>query len=87
MRAELRENGVFYVLPPFRVKLTTPIRGPSYPHHRIPTHYMIECGDKRWRRVYCSCVSNSGTLYVETVANRFNVVRDSDIEDALARQA
>ena len=31
---------------------------------KIPTEYMVQCGDLRWRRVYCHIFSNSGTLYV-----------------------
>lgn len=32
---------------------------------KIPTHRMVRLpGDKRWRRVYCCCYSNTGTCYV-----------------------
>jgi hypothetical protein len=31
---------------------------------RIPTQYMVRTIDQKWRRVYCICYSNSGTLYV-----------------------
>lgn len=30
---------------------------------RIPTRYMVWTGG-RWRRVYCYCFSNSGSLYI-----------------------
>ena len=30
---------------------------------RIPTRYMVKFNGK-WRRVYCRCYSNNGTLYI-----------------------
>ena len=30
---------------------------------RIPTHHMVKYAG-RWRRVYCICYSNSGSLYI-----------------------
>jgi len=30
---------------------------------KIPTRYMIRHNNK-WRRVYCYCISNSGTLFI-----------------------
>jgi len=31
---------------------------------KMPTQYRVRTIDQRWRRVYCVCYSNSGTLYV-----------------------
>ena len=31
---------------------------------KIPTGYMVRLDDNRWRRIYCICYSNIGTLYV-----------------------
>ena len=30
---------------------------------RMPTQYMVKYNNK-WRRVYCICFSNAGTLYI-----------------------
>lgn len=32
--------------------------------NKIPTGFELQLRDKRWRRVYCICWSNSGSLYV-----------------------
>lgn len=34
----------------------------GYGRH-LPTQYMVQV-EGRWRRVYCVCISNVGTLYV-----------------------
>lgn len=31
---------------------------------KIPTRYMLQLADKRWRRVYVCQISNAGTSYV-----------------------
>lgn len=31
----------------------------------IPTNYAVKCSDRRTRRVYVYCYSNSGTAYVK----------------------
>ena len=44
---------------------------------RIPTRYMVKFNG-RWRRVYCRCYSNNGTLYIgqlRAVGERL-IVRD-----------
>ena len=44
---------------------------------RIPTRYMVKFNGK-WRRVYCRCYSNNGTLYIgqlRAVGERL-IVRD-----------
>ncbi len=38
---------------------------------KIPTQYLIQLADKRWRRVYVCCFSNSGTAYIVTKAEPF----------------
>jgi hypothetical protein len=32
---------------------------------KIPTEYMVQTIDNKWRRVYCCIFSNNGTLYVQ----------------------
>ena len=42
---------------------------------KIPTPHMVKLpGGKRWRRVYVSIWSNSGTAYVETQSGDWNVI-------------
>lgn len=31
---------------------------------KIPTRYMVQTIDQKWRRVYCAIFSNNGTCYV-----------------------
>lgn len=38
---------------------------------KIPTRYQVQLTDKRWRRVFVCCYSNSGTAYVQTKACDF----------------
>lgn len=40
----------------------------------IPTQYMVQLRDKRWRRVYVCCFSNAGTAYIKTKDDAFTVV-------------
>ena len=50
---------------------------------KIPTQYKIQlAGCKLWRRVYCICYSNSGTLYCLVKGQRL-FLRDYQIEMAL----
>jgi hypothetical protein len=57
-----------------RLHISAPaIRRTEVPHNpyttgygkRIPTQYMVRTIDQKWRRVYCVCYSNVGTLYVQ----------------------
>jgi hypothetical protein len=52
---------------------------PSGYGRKIPTEYMVRLKDKRWRRVYVCCYSNSGTAYIETKDCDFLVI-DTDTE-------
>ena len=46
-----------------------------------PTDYKVKIeGSNVWRRVFCYCVSNSGTLFVKTKEDSFLVVSQSDLE-------
>ena len=50
---------------------------------KIPTQYKVQLeGCKLWRRVYCICYSNSGTLYVLVKGKRL-FIRDYEIEMSL----
>jgi len=51
--------------------------------NRIATDYMVKVGN-RWRRIYCICHSNVGSLYVKEGTDRL-FVRDSDIPDEVRR--
>lgn len=44
---------------------------------QLPTPYMVKW-EGRWRRVYCVCYSNSGTLYIKA---------DSDIVVQIERES
>ena len=42
----------------------------------VPTNYKVQIkGSKRWYRVYCYCVSNSGTLFIKKSGD-FLIVKD-----------
>ena len=45
--------------------------------NRIPTDFMIKY-QGRWRRVYCCCYSNSGTLYIGEARNWIATVESID---------
>jgi len=34
--------------------------------NKIPTSWELQLADKRWRRVYVICYSNSGSAYIRT---------------------
>jgi len=38
--------------------------------NKIPTSWELQLTDKRWRRVYVICYSNSGSAYIRTKAGR-----------------
>ncbi len=65
------ERGTFYKLYDFRAvrKLIETRDTPRNPYvsgygRKIPTNYMLQTEDGRYRRVYCMCYGNSGTVYV-----------------------
>lgn len=37
---------------------------------KIPTSWELQLADKRWRRVYVICYSNSGSAYIRTKDGR-----------------
>ena len=46
-----------------------------------PTDYKVKLeGSNVWRRVFCYCISNSGTLFVKTKEDSFLVVNQYDLE-------
>ena len=48
---------------------------------KISTDYMAHVNGK-WRRIYCCCFSNAGSLYVEDGKDWLHV-RDTDIPDSV----
>ena len=61
-------NGITYIEDDdiIEVKVTEGARNPYNTGYgkRIPTQYMVKLSDNRWRRVYCMCWSNIGSLWV-----------------------
>lgn len=52
---------------------------------KIPTRYQVQLKDKRWRRVYVCCFSNSGTAFIVTKAQPFLCI--SRVEDEIKKLA
>jgi len=52
---------------------------------KIPTRYQVLLKDKRWRRVYVCCFSNSGTAYIVTKDEPFLCI--SRVEDEIKKLA
>jgi hypothetical protein len=50
---------------------------------KIPTRYLVQLADKRWRRVYVCQISNAGTAYI-LVGNDWRVV-SGDTEDTIEK--
>ena len=46
--------------------VTPPNRSVTGYGNKIPTSWQIKLKDKRWRRVYVICWSNSGSAYIKT---------------------
>lgn len=38
--------------------------------NKIPTSWMVQLGDSRWRRVYVICYSNSGSAYIRVAGEK-----------------
>ncbi len=38
---------------------------------KLPTSWQVQLRDKRWRRVYVVCYSNSGTAYIHVGKEKF----------------
>lgn len=56
-----------------------PGQGPDGYGRKISTDYMAIVNNKKMR-VYCCCISNSGSLYVE-IKGEWYFVREGDISD------
>jgi hypothetical protein len=41
--------------------------------YAIPTRFRVRVGNKRWRRVYCTCYGNVGTCWVQIRGERYIV--------------
>lgn len=79
---EKKVNGVgyeCYLTQELPVKITECPKNPYVTGYgaRIPTQYMV-LHNGRWKRVYCICYSNSGTLYIGKTYTNLAIINIQD---------
>lgn len=80
---------VTYLEPPYSAKRAQePLSGRTASGYgnKLPTQYMVRAAGKgqQWRRVYCICHSNVGSLYVAVKGER-RFLREYELDEALER--
>lgn len=54
-------------------------QSPSGYGRKIATHYLVRLNGGPWRRVYCTCFSNVGSVWVTRLGQKYHFRHDEDL--------